>query len=313
MVTNMYPVQCSPERGVFVARQVEAIARTHQTWSLRVEHVDTIASSARYLTGIRQVQLAIKDFAPDLVHVHYGLTQSTTVAWRGPLVTTFHGSDLQIPWQRQVSALLARRCTHAIVVSRHLAHYLPEHVSTSVIASGVDPSEFGEVDRDEARQECRAIDGEVVLGFPASPSRRGKRYDLFVEAVRLLHREMRVRTLVFAGVPRELMPRRLASVDCVLMTSDEEGSPVITKEALCCGTRVVGPAVGDLAEQLKGMSGCRVARSRSPRDLADAVLQALSEPAPDPAVGLGRFSIEREVSAVAETYARVLGFESARP
>src|SRR4051812_10529609 len=110
VVTNMYPAESEPWSGVFVAEQGEDLRR------LGVD-VDVFAFDGRpdrkeYLRAGRALRRIVAQHSFDLVHAHYGLTGAVALAQRNvPVVTTFHGSDTWIPWQRAVSYVVARLTT----------------------------------------------------------------------------------------------------------------------------------------------------------------------------------------------------------
>ena len=64
--------------------------------------------------------------------------------------------------------------------------------------------------------------------------------------------------------------------DALLMTSRTEGSPQVIKEAMACGCPIVSVDVGDVAERVSGVEGCYVVPSRDPKDIAQALLQAIA-------------------------------------
>lgn len=301
MVTNMYPTAARPDAGIFVQREVEAIRETHPEVELEVLHVDTVASRWRYLTGRFAVARKLREFAPDVVHVHFGLTQLVTGAWHGPTVVTFHGSDLGIPSYRRISIALARRRqTVSVVVSRHLAG-LTGDPAALVIPCGVDMRIFRPGDVAAARRAMGWPTEGLVVGFPSSPQRPGKDHPLFSATVEVLReRGILVTSVTLDHLSPELVPVALNAMDVLLMTSRAEGSPVVTKEAVCCAVRVVSVAVGDVGAQLEGLSGCRVVDSRQPEALADAVQAVLAEGAP--AGACERFSSQTQADRVVAAY-----------
>jgi glycosyltransferase involved in cell wall biosynthesis len=173
-----------------------------------------------------------------------------------------------------------------------------------VIPHGVQTERFSAVPRDVARRVMGLPEDALVVGFASSPSRRVKDHALFRAAIAGLPDAMGV---ALGAVTPELMPTWLSSLDVLLLTSRSEGSPVITKEALCVGTRVVSVDVGDVRDQLEAMSGCAVVESRNPRDLADATRRCLRLPPPDAQEARRRFDVAREAKSVAEVYRRVVG------
>lgn len=309
VATNMYPHPDSPTAGAFVLREVEAIRRLRGDWDIEVLRVDTVAKTSRYLTGIRDFRQHIQRFLPDVVHVHYGLSLIFSMATPVPRAVTFHGSDLAVPWQRYISTGLLRRDDAPIVVAHHMLDSLrpDQRTRARVVPCGVDTTVFNLGD-ESPRPPVQKGSREIVIGFPADPTRKVKCYGLFQQVVGELRRTGSVvRVVELTGIVPRDMPGVLRSLDLLLMTSEREGSPVVTREALCCGTRVVSVDVGDVAEQVMGLSGCRIAMSRAHGDIASACEAALGELSPDSRVAMGRFAVEREAEAVIRLYQELTG------
>ena len=64
--------------------------------------------------------------------------------------------------------------------------------------------------------------------------------------------------------------------DCLLLTSYREGSPMVIKEALACGCPIISVDVGDVAMQLKDVTGCYIAR-RDAVDIAEKLALVVKE------------------------------------
>ena len=73
------------------------------------------------------------------------------------------------------------------------------------------------------------------------------------------------------------MPLILNAADCLLVTSDSEGSPTVVQEALACALPVVSVDVGDIRQRLVGVDHARV-ESRDPAALASAILDLTRVP-----------------------------------
>lgn len=80
--------------------------------------------------------------------------------------------------------------------------------------------------------------------------------------------------LIMCGVKPDVVPLYINAADFVLLTSDEEGSPNIIREALAMNKRVYSVEVGDVAKQLKGLSNSLIV-SRNVLDAVKAILQNL--------------------------------------
>jgi glycosyltransferase involved in cell wall biosynthesis len=83
------------------------------------------------------------------------------------------------------------------------------------------------------------------------------------------------------------------AADCLLLTSDAEGSPTVIQEALACNLPVVSVDAGDTAERLHGVHRARIV-DRNPQTIALALVDLLSSPGrSDGRKKLGEFSARR--------------------
>ena len=85
-----------------------------------------------------------------------------------------------------------------------------------------------------------------------------------------------IRFVVLRGdVGPESVPLFLNAADCLLVTSDWEGSPNIVKEALACNLPIVSVDVGDVSERLDKVSASKIV-SRGPGELGEAIVEILA-------------------------------------
>lgn len=225
-------------------------------------------------------------YRPHLVHAHFGALTAFTcaVACRAPLVVTYRGSDLnpsptdgrvRNAAQKLLSQLAALRARAIICVSRQLRDRLWwGQAKATVVPTGIDLDLFRPVPLAEARLRLAWPCDEPVVLFNAGGRPAGKRLDLAVAAVDQMRELLGpVRLEVLDGAtPHHEMPVYLSAADCLLVTSDFEGSPDIVKEALAVGLPVVSVDVGDVAERLRGVVPCRIV-AREPRALAVAAAE----------------------------------------
>jgi teichuronic acid biosynthesis glycosyltransferase TuaC len=275
VVTNMYPTPEEPWFGCFVRDQVDDLV----TLGIDVNVVDFDGRSSRlnYLRAAREVRRLVARGQFDLVHAHYGLAGAAAVfQHRLPTVTTFHGSDYNVSWQRRVSWVVARRCTPVFVSGQGSVRLgLP---SAPVVPAGVDTALFRPQDRVAARRSLGWPEDAHYVLFPGRRTASAKRADLFDAAV--IHARALVPDLcpiAFEGYTREDAATVMNAVDVVLMTSDREGSPLAVRESLACMTPVVSVDVGDVRKALNGLPGCAIV-ARDPQALASGVIQALAAP-----------------------------------
>ena len=226
-----------------------------------------------YLEAVPRLRAAVRDRHYDLVHAHYGLTGMVgRFQFGAPLVTTFHGTDLNVPWQRRCSALAARRGAVIFQSGRDTA--LLRHARAAVIPCGTDMARFAPESRSVARARLGWSEQPTVL-LPGSRSRRVKRADLFDAAADIASESVPgLRRASLENVPREQVADALNAADAVMVTSDWEGSPMVVREALACLTPVVSVDAGDVRQVLSGMPDCHVV-GRDPDALAAALVNAL--------------------------------------
>lgn len=283
-------------------------------------------SSIRPDVLFRQILLIrsrIHEFRPDVVHAHFGTITAfaTVLAADVPVIITFRGSDLNPSpsdgWMRNavqntLSNTAARFAKGIILVSRQLRSRLWfDHPNARVIPTGVDMDVFKPASRVEARENLGwSVDDPVVL-FNAGLSPSVKRLDLAEQAVGVLRQRLpTVRLHVLDGrTPHQELPLYMNAADCLLVTSDFEGSPDIVKEALASNLPIVSVDVGDVRERTSGVSGVEIV-ARDPQALASAAERIINSAT----LSNGREKIAELDSnkirdAVIEVYAEILGRE----
>ena len=290
-VTNMFPTPDTPVFGIFVARQVEAIRKLgHHV------HVEFIRGerNANYALGIRRVRSLARPGAFDVVHAHYGLTGFVAAFQPLPLVVSFCGDDLLgTPDGRggntlksrigmQLSRIAARRAQGIICKSEGLRVALPrqrDRERARVIGNGVDTNVFHPGDREGARARIGVSRDERLVLFPHDRGQWAvKRFDLARAAIEVLQRRQpRVTLWEVSGTSPDAMPDYYRAADCLLLTSDHEGSPNVVKEALCSDLPVVSVDAGDVKRWMALAPGCLLVE-REPAAIAEGIAQALSGP-----------------------------------
>jgi glycosyltransferase involved in cell wall biosynthesis len=228
-------------------------------------------------------------FQPDIVHAHFGTMTAffTVLVSRSlPVVITYRGSDLnpakslRAALGRTLSQLAALGATRMVCVSSKLRDNLWWRKGrVTVLPSGVDTHLFRPVPRAEARTQLAWPAESPVVLFNAGHDAANKRLDLARASIVHLQRELPdARLEVLAGaVPPERIPLFMNAADCLLVTSDAEGSPTVVQEALATHLPVVSVEVGDVAERLHDVPGCSIA-ARDPRALAQALLAVVRQP-----------------------------------
>lgn len=293
VVTNIYPSKRMPFLGTFVEQQVKGLLQVGV--AVEVLFVDREQNGMKEYFGLgKQIHHSCEKFCPDLVHAMFGgiIAETTTRVIRDrPTVVSFCGSDLlgeklSGPLRKIISGFgvlaswkAAKRANGIIVKSRNLQDALPKSIPLSkvkIIPNGVDLSRFKPLDRDKCRQQLGWDLHRFHLLFPTNLGDPRKRFFLAKAAVEIIkQRGIQVELHQLRGVPHSEVPIWLNASDGILLTSLDEGSPNIVKEALACDLPVVSVDVGDVKERIQKIEGCYIALPE-PCDIASklALLQA---------------------------------------
>ena len=264
---------------IFARRQAESLT------SLGVEvecfFLRSRTSPPTLVEEFRRFREQLTQWKPEVVHAHFGTATALfamLACGRRPLMITFRGSDLNpVPNEglraamgRLFSQLAALRAARIVCVSRQLrARLWWRKGQVTVIPSGVDATQFRPMDRALARRILGWNPDERVVLFNAGHGAGNKRLDLAEAAhdrARLTLTDLRLEVLRGDTDPA-LMPILMNASDCLLVTSDSEGSPTVVQEALACGLPVVSVPVGDIEERLRHVTHSRVVE-RDARSLA---------------------------------------------
>jgi glycosyltransferase involved in cell wall biosynthesis len=313
-VTNMYPTEGNPTYGGFVATQMNAIAQAGVR--VDVDFVNGRRSDWEYAKGLERVRRAARSGKFDVVHAHYGLCGFICSFQPLPLVISYWGDDLLgspngsggITAKSRlilgISFAAAYRADAINCESEEMRSRLPHSIDrarTHVIPNGVDTSLFCPGSREAARQRLGLDPSEKLVLFPNTPTERRKRLDLAEAAIRLLEGQgIRARLWIVQRVPPRDMPDYFRAADCLLLTSDWEGSPNVVKEAICCDVPVVSVDAGDV-RWLLGLTPGSVLVERDPTAIAHGLREVMTGP--------GRVSGQRvrEELAIERLAARIIG------
>jgi glycosyltransferase involved in cell wall biosynthesis len=302
VVTSLYPTAEHPERGRFVADQVESLRRIE---GVDVEVFQFEPGGASFITAARRLRRQHGRERFDVVHAHHGLGGWTARALgrKAPLVVTFHGTDLEHPVVGRMSQALARTATLPATVSADLARRkLPRagrEQRVAVLPVGIDLDRFKPIPRSDARAELGLdADGRYLL-FPSDPARPEKRYDRASALAQAVGAEL----FAYRRIDPGRVPLYINAASAVLVTSEREGFGLAALEALACDVPVLSTNVGIAPLALSGIDGTLCA----PFDTTTwAEITRKHLDAPDPRVsGRARASLfgrDRMASRVLQAY-----------
>lgn len=267
-----------------------------------------------YLKQLPRLRRVIREQHIDLVHAHYGLCCLLANLQRlVPVVSTYHGSDINSPKVRRFSKVAMRLSAWNIFVSKRTQDIafaeVPQSVQhkSSFIPCGINlPAPWQHlqtqmVGTQTLRQWVNTVlepNKKHVL-FAGALDNPVKGPELAKEIIRIINtqamqpanpqkgQKQEVQLIELKGYTRNQVNALMYTCDALLLTSKTEGSPQVIKEAMACGLPIVSTDVGDVKERLNTnfqvptsnpqlLSGCYVAKSRDPKELAGLLLQTLA-------------------------------------
>lgn len=244
-----------------------------------------------YLQELPKLRKKIRQWKPNIIHAHFGLSGllANLVTRRIPVVTTYHGSDINNPSVYRYSKFAIRLSAWNIYVSTKNMEIAgaEEGNKASLIPCGIDDTLFKPIEKKEAR--------DLLVKYGKFKEKSRTKYVLFTKMFddpvkdyplakavidRVNNEELgmksdEVELLEFTGYTREQSALLMNAVDAILMTSKTEGSPQVVKEAMACGCPIVSVDVGDVKERISRINGCYVANTREPEKLAGLLHKAL--------------------------------------
>lgn len=255
----------------FVADQMEALKKQ----GLEIDYFLIKGKGITgYLKNYRDLLGVISKFNPNIVHAHYGLSGLlANLQRKKPVVTTFHGCDVNVPSLRFFSKIADKLSVKSIFISQYLADKMSKKNAT-VIPCGVDFNVFFPMKKNEVRSTLGLDLEKKYILFSSSFSTPVKNYPLAKEAISKIGDENLI-TLELKGYTRQEVAMLMNAVDLVLLTSLREGSPQFIKEAMSCNTPIVSVDVGDVRDVIYKTDGCYIAESTAD-DLANKIKKALS-------------------------------------
>ncbi|HOZ14481.1 MAG TPA: glycosyltransferase family 4 protein [Tenuifilaceae bacterium] len=213
-----------------------------------------------YLRSIRKLRKFIRTNPIDIIHAHYsfnGLLALLSLVHK-PLVVSFMGSDtygdFDIKGRRKISSyinifiskLIQPFCNVIIVKSPNLARYIYCKKKLQLIPNGVDFDRFFSVDKNDAKQHLGLSLNKRYILFAADKYNERKNFALAQNGFSEISSIQDVELIVPYPVDQTQLNLYYNASDVVILTSHNEGSPNVVKEAMACNRPVVSTDVGDV-------------------------------------------------------------------
>ena len=255
--------------------------------------VDYFLVRGNYVKAVGSLKAKIREFKPDVVHAHYGLSAITAeLQSLVPVVTTFHNGETHSWYINFITSLMSLRAKHVIYVAQHIYDMVYFKAKNySIIPCGVPMDQCVVIDKAEARKQLGWSDDKKYIMFGGAFDNLRKNYPLLKEAVKQLKigdRTLEIEVVEMKGLSREQCVLRMNACDVFALPTKNEGSPQALKEAMACNCPIVATDVADIKHLLGGLPGHYVLPNKrgngawwkgdehSAEELAELLKQALS-------------------------------------
>lgn len=245
---DMRVLEVSRYKKNFLGNQLPFV--TEQGESLRKAgcDVDYFLVRGNYVKAVGALKAKIREFKPDIVHAHFGLSAITAeLQSLVPVVTTFHNGET-LNWHvNLLSSLFSLRAKHVIYVAQHvrdLSYFKAKNYS--IIPCGVSLDDCFLMDKAEARKQLGWSDDKKYIMFGGAFDNLRKNYPLLKEAVSGLDHFDHIEIVEMKGLSRAECVLRMNACDLFALPSHSEGSPQALKEAMACNCPCLATDIADV-------------------------------------------------------------------
>lgn len=270
-------IVASDKGGKFAPFIEEQITALEEYGVVVVRYPVTRKGIIGYLREVPSLRSMIKRERPNVVHAHFGLSGLLANLQRMvPVVTTYHGSDINNPSTLRFSKMAMWLSKHNIFVSKRNINIAQPKKNYSLLPCGVNLTMLQVSNQLNERVNSTLKEGKINVLFAGAFDNAVKDPQLAKQTIEILSQVLDgVNLIELKGYTREEVAILMHSCNALLMTSRTEGSPQVIKEAMVCGCPIVSVDVGDVEERIEGVDGCFVVKSREPAAIADALKKAV--------------------------------------
>lgn len=251
---------------------------TEQGESLRALgcDVDYFLVRGNYLCAVKALKQKIREYKPDIVHVHFGLSAITAeLQSLVPVVTTFHNGET-LNWHvNLLTSLFSLRAKHVVYVAQHIYDLVYFKAKKySIIPCGVNMDDCHIIDQTVARKQLGYEDGVKYILFGGGFDNLRKNYTILRDAVERIEqvpwvpveggeRCGNIVCLEMKGLSRAECVLRMNACDLFALPSHSEGSPQALKEAMACNCPILATDIADVSTLLGNLPGHYILRNPS--------------------------------------------------
>ena len=226
----------------FVREQGEAIR-------VLGHEVEYFLVKGNYLKAVGVLKKKIREYRPDVIHAHFGLSAIPCVLQTEvPVVITFHDGETHFWYVNLLSSLCAIRAKHVIYVAPHVRElsYLKAK-KYSIIPCGVPMEQMAVTPKEEARKQLGWDPNKKYILFGGAFDNLRKNYPLLKEAVSIIdNQKSKIEVIEMRGLSRFDCVLRMNAADLFALPSHREGSPQALKEAMAVNCPCLATDIADV-------------------------------------------------------------------
>ncbi len=272
LVVSRYKDNFADHQLPFVTEQGEAIrdylnreGKSEEVRGKRVSsEVEYFLVKGNYVKAVKALKTKIREFKPDIVHAHYGLSAITTeLQSLVPVVTTFHNGETHNWHVNFMTSLMSLRAKHVIYVAQHIRDLVYFKAKNySIIPCGVSLEDCFLMDKAEARKKLGWSDDKKYILFGGAFDNERKNYALLRDAIAKLNEQspitnhqLPIESVEMKNLTRSQCVLRMNACDVFALPTKNEGSPQALKEAMACNCPIVATDVADIKHLLGDLPG----------------------------------------------------------
>jgi teichuronic acid biosynthesis glycosyltransferase TuaC len=268
----------------FIKDQGESLKRQ----GLEVDYFPIVGKGfSGYVNAVQKLRYYLKGKQYDLIHAHYTLSGWVALFSAGkiPVVLSLMGSDtcgkyvgvnkvlLKSKFETFLTRLIQPFVKAIISKSANIERHVYIKDKSYIIPNGINIQKF--TPEFENGQKIPVLkNSKKQILFLGNTTNYGKNYTLAKAALEQLNRSD-VELVSPYPVPHQQVPTYLNSADVLVLSSLNEGSPNVIKEAMACNCPIVSTDVGDVRWVLGETKGCYIA-SFDIKDFSEKMRHALN-------------------------------------
>ena len=238
----------------FVTEQANALVKQGYT----VDYFGIVGKGfLGYLSNHKKLLSKIREFKPDIIHAHYGLSGLLAVMqFRVPTVITFHNGETLSPIPNLLSSLGALKANHVIYVAKHIRQksYFKARNFT-ILPCGINLDDCTIVPKEDARKMLNLEKDKKYILFGGAFDNLRKNFPLLRQAISLMPEKEDIVCLEMKNLSRAECVLRMCACDLFALPTKSEGSPQALKESMACNCPIVATGVADIKHLLGDLEG----------------------------------------------------------